>query len=160
MSGEVVLGGSLGVLERQRHATGGLDVEAANRALTEGEPIHVMLSRAVGMDLNLGILLEAELDPEKQPFLKDHALNGIPLLPGVMGIEGFSVAANTFHLCLVRKKAGSMWPVWKIFASWRPSNLSRRTATNHLEGAGGARNLRSGSPRPSGIYPGIENTKE
>jgi len=105
-SGEVLLGGSLGVLERPRHVSGGLDVEAANRALTEGGSIHVMLSRAVGLDLNQGILLEAELDPQDEPFLKDHALNGIPLLPGVMGIEGFSVAAKHVSSVLGSKKSG------------------------------------------------------
>jgi len=92
--GEVVLAGSLGLLEGNRHPQGGLDVEAANQALTAGEPIHAMFSRVTGVDLLSGVHLEAELDPQAEPFLKDHALNGIPLLPGVMGIEGFSVAAR------------------------------------------------------------------
>ena len=92
--GEVVLAGSLGVLENQTDLTGGLDVEKANQALTSGHPIHVMLSRASGLSLQEGILLEADLDPNQEAFLKDHSLNRIPLLPGVMGIEGFAVAAQ------------------------------------------------------------------
>ena len=92
--GEILLAGSLGLLEGNRHADGGLDVEAANRALTSGVPIHTMFSRVARVDLQAGVLLEAELDPRAEPFLKDHAMNGIPLLPGVMGIEGFSVAAR------------------------------------------------------------------
>ncbi|MBN1373363.1 MAG: SDR family oxidoreductase [Anaerolineaceae bacterium] len=92
--GEILLAGSLGLLEGNRHPDGGLDVEAANRALTSGEPIHTMFSRVSRVDLQTGVLLEAELDPQAEPFLKDHAMNGIPLLPGVMGIEGFSVAAR------------------------------------------------------------------
>ncbi|MHB1482460.1 MAG: polyketide synthase dehydratase domain-containing protein, partial [Bellilinea sp.] len=41
-----------------------------------------------------------------EPFLKDHALNGIPLLPGVMGIEGFSVAAKHIASVLASEKSG------------------------------------------------------
>ena len=104
-NGEVILAGSLGVLETQQDPEGGLDIEKANLALTSGEPIHVMLSSAVGVILNEGILLEVELDPTHEPFLKDHALNGIPLLPGVMGIEGFSIAAQ--HIASSLGSAGS-----------------------------------------------------
>lgn len=103
---EVVLSGSLGSLEQPLRADGGLDIEAANRALTEGDPIHVMLSRVTGLDVRYGVILEAELNPDEEPFLKDHALNGIPLLPGVMGIEGFSVAARHVASVLGSEKTG------------------------------------------------------
>ncbi|NPV74744.1 MAG: SDR family oxidoreductase [Anaerolineae bacterium] len=93
-SGEVVLSGSIGVLLQQARPDGGLDVEQANKALTEGKPIHTMFSRITGLDLLKGVILEADLDPQTEQYLKDHALNGIPVLPGVMGIEGFSVAAR------------------------------------------------------------------
>jgi hypothetical protein len=59
-----------------------------------------------GFDLQQGILLEAELDPQSEPFLKDHSMNGIPLLPGVMGIEGFSVAAKHVSSVLGSGKGG------------------------------------------------------
>ncbi len=94
VGGESVFAGSLGLLMQPRRPGTEIDVDAANKALTEGEPIHIMLSRMSGLDLYQGILLEAELNPNEEPFLKDHALNGIPLLPGVMGIEGFSIAAQ------------------------------------------------------------------
>jgi hypothetical protein len=58
------------------------------------------------LDLVKGISLEAELDPQTEPFLKDHAMNGIPVLPGVMGIEGFSVAATHVVSVLGSSKAG------------------------------------------------------
>jgi NADP-dependent 3-hydroxy acid dehydrogenase YdfG/acyl carrier protein/3-hydroxymyristoyl/3-hydroxydecanoyl-(acyl carrier protein) dehydratase len=103
--GEVVLSGKLGALEAQSSPTGGLNVERANQALTEGNPIHVMLSRATGLSLTEGVLLEAELHPD-EPFLRDHALNGIPLLPGVMGIEGFSIAAQHVSSVLGSAKGG------------------------------------------------------
>ncbi len=104
--GEVILAGSLGLLEKPRREDGGLNLEAANQALTAGEPIHVMLSRVTGLDINQGVTLEADLDPSSEPFLKDHALNGIPLLPGVMGIEGFSVAAKHIASVLASEKSG------------------------------------------------------
>ena len=58
--GEVILAGSLGLLETQEDPNGGLDIEKANIALTSGQPIHVMLSRASGISLQDGILLEAQ----------------------------------------------------------------------------------------------------
>jgi len=104
--GEVLLAGSLGLLEKSRQADGGLNLEAANQALTAGRPIHIMFSRLTGLDLNTGVLLEADLDPKAELFLKDHAMNGIPLLPGVMGIEGFSVAAKHISSVLASEKSG------------------------------------------------------
>ncbi len=103
---EVVISGSLGVLEKPIRQESGLNLQAANRALREGSPAHVMLSQVSGFDLQSGVLLEAELNPNDQPFLKDHALNGIPLLPGVMGIEGFSAAAKHVATVLGAEKAG------------------------------------------------------
>ncbi|OJX38148.1 MAG: hypothetical protein BGO78_08965 [Chloroflexi bacterium 44-23] len=106
LSGEVILAGHLGQLEMQDDPSGGLDVAKANEALTTGNPTHVMLSRATGINLAEGILLEVELDPTQEPFLRDHALNGIPLLPGIMGIEGFSVAAQHIASALGAAKGG------------------------------------------------------
>lgn len=102
--GEVVLAGSLGALERPCRDGAVLELEKANAALTQGKPIHVMLSRVTGYDPIDGVVLEAELDPEREPFLKDHAMNGIPLLPGVMGIEGFSEAAQHISSMLGAEK--------------------------------------------------------
>jgi 3-hydroxymyristoyl/3-hydroxydecanoyl-(acyl carrier protein) dehydratase len=102
----VVLAGKLGQWEEQKQGDGGLDIALANAALVAGSPIHTMLSRATGLDLNTGIILEAELDPEVEPFLKDHALNGVPVLPGVIGIEGFAVAAKHVSSVLASEKAG------------------------------------------------------
>ncbi len=103
---EVILAGSLGRLETMGREDGGLNIDAANRALTEGEPIHIMLSRLTGLRLHEGILLEAELDPSSEPFLRDHTLNGVPLLPGVMGIEGFTIAAKHIASSIGASKRG------------------------------------------------------
>jgi malonyl CoA-acyl carrier protein transacylase len=93
-SGEVVVAGALGALLEPRAPHGGMDLEKANAALTAGKPIHTMLSHIAEFDLQDGLTLEADLDPKDEPFLRDHAMNGTPLLPGVMGIEGFSIAAR------------------------------------------------------------------
>jgi NAD(P)-dependent dehydrogenase (short-subunit alcohol dehydrogenase family)/acyl carrier protein len=92
-SGEVVVAGALGTMETLRQP-GSIDVERANAALASGTPVHSMLSHVTGFHNQHGITLEATLDPTNEPYLKDHALNGIPVLPGVMGIEGFSIAAR------------------------------------------------------------------
>jgi hypothetical protein len=40
------------------------------------------------------VRIVTELDPAHQPFLHDHRIDGIPVLPGVMGMEGFAEAAT------------------------------------------------------------------
>ncbi|NIW43317.1 MAG: SDR family NAD(P)-dependent oxidoreductase [Gammaproteobacteria bacterium] len=91
---EVVFAGDLGAIETQSSGQNSLDVNAANQALRAGDPAHVMLSSVTGYDSNTGMTFEVTLDPNQEPFLHDHSLNGTPLLPGVMGIEGFTVAAQ------------------------------------------------------------------
>jgi malonyl CoA-acyl carrier protein transacylase len=93
LSGEVILAGNLGQLLKARDALAGLDLEKSNAALAACQPGHTLVSQVVGLSLHEGLVLEAELNPNEEPFLRDHALNGIPLLPGVMGIEGLSTAA-------------------------------------------------------------------
>jgi acyl transferase domain-containing protein len=46
------------------------------------------------MGVQHGLSIETELDPARQPFLHDHQIDGTPVLPGVMGIEGFAEAAQ------------------------------------------------------------------
>jgi hypothetical protein len=104
--GEAIIAGSLGALLEARCPHAGMDVLKADEALRAGHPIHSMLSHVTDFDLNLGLTLETELDPKTQPFLYDHALKGIPVLPGVMGIEGFSVAAKHIGSILASGKGG------------------------------------------------------
>jgi malonyl CoA-acyl carrier protein transacylase len=105
-SSEVVLAGGLGTLRTPGGRDGGMAMEIANQALVSGKPIYSMTTQLTGFDLQEGITLEAELDPQSQPFLRDHALNGIPILPGVMGIEGFSVAAKHVASVLASGQGG------------------------------------------------------
>jgi 3-hydroxymyristoyl/3-hydroxydecanoyl-(acyl carrier protein) dehydratase len=89
--GEVLIAHSLGSLLASRDPDGGLDLERANERADHAFP---MVGRVTGIDTHLGLTFEVELDPQVEPFLRDHALEGTPLLPGVMGIEGFAEVAT------------------------------------------------------------------
>jgi NAD(P)-dependent dehydrogenase (short-subunit alcohol dehydrogenase family) len=110
--GEVVIAGALGALEAGVGNHGGLDIEKADQALRAGTPIHKMLSHLVDFDLERGIRLDAELDPQELAYLRDHSINGIPVLPGVIGIEGFSIAAK--HIASVLASGGAGFEIDKL----------------------------------------------
>jgi len=61
----------------------------------QGAPLQQgpMIGRVAGVGLHDGLTIETPLDPAIQPFLHDHQIDGIPVLPGVMGIEAFAEAA-------------------------------------------------------------------
>ncbi len=84
-SGEVVVAGRLGVMMKAWDADGGLE----QSALAHGP----MTAGAARVDLNGRLTVETTLDPAVQGFLRDHAIEGTPLLPGVMGIEAFAETA-------------------------------------------------------------------
>ncbi|MCX8025554.1 MAG: SDR family NAD(P)-dependent oxidoreductase, partial [Thermanaerothrix sp.] len=88
---EVVLAGSLGLLTFPRREQDGLDLEAI-KPLVDNDLQHLP-GVLTGYDRWEGARFEVELDPQQTPYLSDHALNGIPLLPAVMGLEGFAAAA-------------------------------------------------------------------
>ncbi|MGB5695761.1 MAG: SDR family NAD(P)-dependent oxidoreductase [Polyangiales bacterium] len=82
--GEVVIGGALGILMEEWDENGGIDpskLESARYGLMHGNTI--------SMGVHSGLRVETTLDPKEQPFLYDHKIAGTPVLPGVMGIEGF-----------------------------------------------------------------------
>jgi hypothetical protein len=83
--GEVVAAGRLGALLKEWHPSGGLDLSLM--------PQGPMLGGTARMDLDGRLTVETTLDPAQQPFLKDHRIEGTPVLPGVMGIEGFAEVA-------------------------------------------------------------------
>jgi hypothetical protein len=71
---------------------GGLDLAAlAARLGSQKQP---MIGRVLGMDLYGGLSIETVLDPLAEPFLRDHEIDGVPVLPGVMGLEGFAEVAR------------------------------------------------------------------
>jgi hypothetical protein len=64
-----------------------------------------MLGEVKAAHLHGGLVVETTLDPARQPFLFDHRIDGIAVLPGVMGIEAFAELASVlcpgFHLAAV-----------------------------------------------------------
>ncbi|WP_299024268.1 type I polyketide synthase [uncultured Thermanaerothrix sp.] len=104
---EVVLAGSLGLLTLPRREHDGLDIEAI-KSLT-GSDLHRLPGMLTKYDRWEGARFEVELDPQETPYLSDHALNGIPLLPAVMGLEGFATAA--LRWLNLSSEEGSAWQV-------------------------------------------------
>jgi acyl transferase domain-containing protein/acyl carrier protein len=97
--GEIVAGARLGILLNEWDPTGGLDTNALPK-----RPAGPMIGQVAGMRLQSGLTIETTLDPVRQPFLRDHQIDGTPVLPGVMGVEAFAEAA----MCLL--------PGWHIDA--------------------------------------------
>jgi len=97
--GEVVIGGALGILLEEWDESGGLDPDA----LTAARP-SLMRGRVVSMGIHTGLAVESTLDPHEQPFLYDHKIGGTPVLPGVMGLEGFAEVTKT------------LFPEWRVSA--------------------------------------------
>jgi NAD(P)-dependent dehydrogenase (short-subunit alcohol dehydrogenase family) len=86
-SGEVVIGGRLGILLEEFHPTGGIGEWPAAAA-------GVLFARPDSFGIYQGLTVSATLDPATQPFLFDHQIDGVPVLPGVMGVEAFAEAAR------------------------------------------------------------------
>jgi NAD(P)-dependent dehydrogenase (short-subunit alcohol dehydrogenase family) len=83
-SGEVVVAGRLGAFLQESDPSGGL---------ADNLPQGPMFAGMARLDLDGRLTVETQLDPALQPFLDDHRIEGTPVLPGVMGIEGFAEAA-------------------------------------------------------------------
>ncbi len=105
-SGEVVIAGSLGQMESSEVEKCGFDFPKADEALRKDGAMHRMFSHLVGCSKVNGIRLEATLNPDELPYLQDHAINGVPVLPGVIGIQGFSTAAKHVASVLASSKNG------------------------------------------------------
>jgi acyl transferase domain-containing protein len=99
--GEVVIGNRLGVLLKEWDETGGLDVFGSKSESPGRGP---MLEKVVKAGIFRPLTIETTLDPKIQPFLYDHQIESIPVLPGVMGIEAFAEASTC------------MLPGWQIEA--------------------------------------------
>ena len=95
-SGELLVGGRLGVLVEPTDPDGGLDLDFLCRRLTEGDRPFLSIGELRGARYHEGALeIELEIDPTTQPFLTDHQVeNGVPYLPGVVGTEYFAELAS------------------------------------------------------------------
>jgi 3-hydroxymyristoyl/3-hydroxydecanoyl-(acyl carrier protein) dehydratase len=93
-SGELVVAGTLGSMGAELDASGGLDTDAVAAALAGREAPLLLVGRVKAALLYGGLVVETTLDPQKQPFLFDHRIEGVPVLPGVMGSEAFAQVAS------------------------------------------------------------------
>ncbi len=93
-SGEVLVAGRLGILAQRWDETGGLDPEAAMRQLAGRKRPLLMTGKVTAAHVYDGLLVETTLDPNQQPFLFDHQIEGVPVLPGVMATEAFAELAS------------------------------------------------------------------
>jgi acyl transferase domain-containing protein/acyl carrier protein/NAD(P)-dependent dehydrogenase (short-subunit alcohol dehydrogenase family) len=94
MSGEVIIGRSLGILVEEFEPQGGLDTAQEGPLAELLKQSGIMTGKVTGMGLYGGLQVETTLDPTEQPFLFDHQINGTPVLPGVMGVEAMAEAAR------------------------------------------------------------------
>ncbi|MEN9935777.1 MAG: hypothetical protein RLZZ387_2356, partial [Chloroflexota bacterium] len=86
--GEILVGQRLGILVQEWDEQGGLDparVESSGR---------LMVGTVTACTLYGGLEVETTFDPQQQPFLYDHQIDGVPVLPGVMGTEAFAELAT------------------------------------------------------------------
>ena len=95
--GEIVVGNRLGILLQEFDPAGGLDLEALERSHEQLATPGPMVGNITGFGIYGGLTMETTLTPTAQPFLNDHRIDGTPVLPGVMGIEGFAEAALCVH---------------------------------------------------------------
>ncbi|MBI5535343.1 MAG: SDR family oxidoreductase [Deltaproteobacteria bacterium] len=87
--GELVVAGALGAFLKSLDADGGVDRAARLSTQHADDTLPLTLVRS---DPYEGAVLETVLDPG-EPFLNDHRIDGVPVLPGVMGVEIFARAA-------------------------------------------------------------------
>ncbi|MFZ2518662.1 MAG: SDR family NAD(P)-dependent oxidoreductase, partial [Anaerolineae bacterium] len=92
--GEIVVGRRLGALMSEQDVTGGLDTDKVKALLASRERPLPMIGAVKAARLYGGLEVETTLDPQIQPFLFDHQIDGTPVLPGVMGTESFAELAT------------------------------------------------------------------
>ena len=90
--GEVLVAGSLGILGEERHPSGGLDRRGGDRA--PGRVARSHDGPADRVDRRRGPAGADHARPGRQSFLDHHRIDGTPVLPGVMGMEGFAEVAH------------------------------------------------------------------
>ncbi len=69
-------------------------MDKAAAALAATQPPMLMVGEVSAARLYGGLEAETTLDPKAQPFLYDHQIDGVPVLPGVMGTEAFAELAS------------------------------------------------------------------
>jgi hypothetical protein len=88
---------------------GGLDLDKVNAELAARKRPLLLVGEVQAARLYGGLAARATLDPKEQPFLFDHQIDGVPVLPGVMGTEAFaemaSVVCPGFHVAAIEDES-------------------------------------------------------
>jgi NAD(P)-dependent dehydrogenase (short-subunit alcohol dehydrogenase family) len=84
--GEVVVAGELGMMAAEYHPRGGLAEGAAPAGPFGGGELTASVHH--------GLTSRVTLNPKELPFLDHHRIDGIAVLPGVMGMEAFAELAS------------------------------------------------------------------
>jgi hypothetical protein len=87
---EVIVAGVLGMMAAEYHDDGGVDPAS----LVGDDKVRGPMTGTATMSVHDGVVVQTTLDPTEQPFLDDHRIDGVPVLPGVMGMEAFAEAAR------------------------------------------------------------------
>ncbi|HSD29700.1 MAG TPA: SDR family NAD(P)-dependent oxidoreductase [Vicinamibacteria bacterium] len=108
-SGEVVVAGTLGIMGAEYDPAGGLDVGKVKADLAARERPLLLVGDVEAVRLYGGLAVRTTLDPREQPFLIDHQIDGVPVLPGVMGTEAFAEVASVlcpgFHVAAIEDES-------------------------------------------------------
>jgi NAD(P)-dependent dehydrogenase (short-subunit alcohol dehydrogenase family) len=128
-SSEVVIGQKLGILMQEFDPQGGLDASMGGPVESLARQRGVMIGEIKGMGLYSGLTVETTLDPVKQPFLFDHQIEGVPVLPGVMGMEAMAEAAK---LLFPERHVGAMENV-SFLTPFKFYRNQPRTVTVHVQ---------------------------
>ncbi len=93
LSGELVLANGLGALADGLRA-GGADLAALRQRLAAEPERYPMLQAVADWTVSGGLELEVDFDPQRDPYLADHRIDGTIVVPGVMAVECFAEAAQ------------------------------------------------------------------
>ncbi|MBW1871272.1 MAG: SDR family NAD(P)-dependent oxidoreductase, partial [Deltaproteobacteria bacterium] len=92
-SGELVVARSLGILMQKLKAAG-VNTNLINQRLAQQAEQYPLLDKALAWNLADGLQLEISFDPDRDPYLNDHRIDGTVVVPGVMAVEAFAEAAS------------------------------------------------------------------
>ncbi|MFC1853410.1 SDR family NAD(P)-dependent oxidoreductase, partial [candidate division CSSED10-310 bacterium] len=93
---EIVIAGKLGFLDSENQIVAAHESNAALKAqktIQEQAARFSLLEQVVSFIPKRTLIVSRELNPDNDLFLQDHSLDGVPLFPGVMGLEAFAQAA-------------------------------------------------------------------
>jgi NAD(P)-dependent dehydrogenase (short-subunit alcohol dehydrogenase family)/3-hydroxymyristoyl/3-hydroxydecanoyl-(acyl carrier protein) dehydratase len=95
-SGEVIIAGNIGTIDSDGiiAATGSKEFLAAMDILKSKKDEYPLIDEILAFEEDRKVSVRKRLDPERDIYLKDHAIENVPYLPAVMGIEAFAEAAK------------------------------------------------------------------